>query len=307
MQAQLNEILVAQSSAGKRLIVVIDETQNLNYSVLEAVRMLSNFETASNKLMQIILTGQPQLAEKLKFPDLLQLRQRISIFGKLEPLSAIETRSYIHHRLRIAGYDSREPLFTAAALELIARYSEGLPRNINNICFNALSLGYALERRAIDTEIIKEVIADLGMIRREAPMEAREVVFYEKRRPVEIARPTVKPKRSTFQLPFKTAVAWVFLLALAWLAFQTSFADDSPRAASTANPPVLALRSHTRLIEAQEGQSLYQICAQTFGGCRPAMLREIVTINSTIHDPNHIKPGQKLSVPIPVPASAKGN
>lgn len=210
MQSQLNEILVAQSSAGKRLILVIDEAQNLNYSVLEAVRMLSNFETASNKLMQIILTGQPQLAEKLKFPDLLQLRQRISIFGKLQPLSAIEIRSYIHHRLRIAGYDSREPLFTAAALELIARYSEGLPRNINNICFNALSLGYALERKAIDAEIIKEVIADLGMIRREAPVEAREVVFYEKRRPVEIARPTVKPKRSTFELPFKTAVALVF-------------------------------------------------------------------------------------------------
>jgi hypothetical protein len=222
--------------------------------------------------------------------------------------------------LRIAGYDSGEPLFTASALKLIARHSEGMPRNINNICFNALSLGYALERRTIDSEIITEVIADLGMIRRDAPVEDRDVVFYEKPRPREIVRPTVTPKRPTFQLPSKTAIAWVFLLALAWLALQTSFADDPARASSIENrsapvmriqksekPPVQVPRPQTRLIEVHEGESLYKICARSFGVCRPTMLGDILRINSSIHNPNHIETGQNISVPVSVTTSAKDN
>src|SRR6201996_6699006 len=163
MQITLKDLLGEQYRAGRKVVLVIDEAQNLDDSVLELVRMLSNFETASDKLIQIILAGQPQLAENIGSPELVQLRQRVSIFAKLSPFTADETTQYIAHRLRIAGYSSDMPLFTRDALALITQASEGLPRNINNLCFNALSLGAALEQKPIDREIIRQVTADLDI------------------------------------------------------------------------------------------------------------------------------------------------
>jgi general secretion pathway protein A len=163
LQAKLNEVLLEQSRSGKRLILVIDEAQNLDGSVFELVRMLSNFETSRDKLMQIILSGQPQLADKLASPSLEQLRQRVSIIAQLKPFSVEDTKLYVQHRLRVAGYKVETPLFTDSALVLIATLSEGIPRNINNLCFNALSLGCALRRRTIDTEIVVEVLGDLDL------------------------------------------------------------------------------------------------------------------------------------------------
>ena len=163
MHSQLNECLLTESRRGKRLVVVIDEAQNLSDSVLELLRMLSNFETPYEKLMQIILAGQPQLAEKLASPNLVQLRQRISIVARLKTFTLQETNLYVGHRLLVAGYDFRALLFTPRAGAMIAEHSEGIPRNINNICFNALSLGCALKRKPIDEEIIREVLDDLDV------------------------------------------------------------------------------------------------------------------------------------------------
>jgi general secretion pathway protein A len=163
MQIRLRDLLTEQYRLGKRVVVVIDEAQNLDDSVLELVRMLSNFETARDKLIQIILAGQPQLADNIGSPELLQLRQRISIFSHLQPFTPEETTLYILHRLRVAGYNSDMPLFTKDALALIALYSEGLPRNINNLCFNALALGSALQQKPIDREVIRQVIGDLDL------------------------------------------------------------------------------------------------------------------------------------------------
>ena len=176
MQIRLRDLLTEQYRLGKRVVVVIDEAQNLDDSVLEMVRMLSNFETARDKLIQIILAGQPQLAENIGSPELLQLRQRISIFARLQPFTAEETTPYILHRLRVAGYNSEMPLFTKDALALIALCSEGLPRNINNVCFNALSLGSALQQKPIDREVIRQVIGDLDPRRKRAsvPQKAEE-------------------------------------------------------------------------------------------------------------------------------------
>jgi general secretion pathway protein A len=165
MQFKLNELLVEQARLGKRVVVVIDEAQSLDDSVLELVRMLSNFETSREKLIQIILSGQPQLAEKIASPELVQLRQRISMFACLDPFSSEATELYINHRLRAAGYDSGSPLFTKEALALIFQYSEGIPRNINNLCFNSLSLGCALKRQPIDGDIVREVVGDLDLDR----------------------------------------------------------------------------------------------------------------------------------------------
>ncbi|MGB8724027.1 MAG: AAA family ATPase [Terriglobales bacterium] len=161
MQEQLNDVLLAEARQGRRVVVVIDEAQNLKDSALELVRMLSNFETTNDKLMQIILAGQPQLREKLASPHLLQLRQRMSIFARLHPFSVEETHLYVRHRLRVAGYDFKIPLFTPQAGALIAKYSEGIPRNINNICFNALSLGCVLKQKSIQEEVVRESLDDL--------------------------------------------------------------------------------------------------------------------------------------------------
>ena len=162
LHEQFNKMLLAESRAGRRFIVVIDEAQNLDASVLETVRLLSDFETPQAKLLQIILSGQPELADKLASPHLAQLRQRVSMLNRLVPLSVEESGKYIVHRLRVAGYLGG-PLFDAHALEAIAQFSAGIPRNINNCCFNALSLGFALGRKVVDLSVVAEVIHDLDI------------------------------------------------------------------------------------------------------------------------------------------------
>jgi general secretion pathway protein A len=164
MHEEFNRRLLQEARAGNRFIVVIDEAQNLEPSVLETVRLLSDFETPRAKLMHIILAGQPELADKLASPGLSQLRQRVSIVHGLVPLSAGEIKNYIEHRLRIAGYEG-DPLFTPEVYEDIARFTEGIPRNINNFCFNALSLTCALQKKVVDSAAVKEVISDLDISR----------------------------------------------------------------------------------------------------------------------------------------------
>ena len=144
------------------IVIVIDEAQDLSNDVLELVRLISNFETPRAKLLQIVLSGQPQLATKLAHPDLLQLRQRLSIIRGLQPFSAAHTAQYIEHRLKIAGR-SGASMFSRRATEDIARLSGGVPRLINNICFNALSVGFASRLQFIDIAQVREGAADLGL------------------------------------------------------------------------------------------------------------------------------------------------
>jgi general secretion pathway protein A len=164
LQSRLNQVLIEELQARRKFVLVVDEAQNLEDSALEFARMLSNFETPREKLMHIILAGQPQLAEKLARPSMVQLRQRISMFVRLRPLGVAETGHYIDHRLRVAGY-SGDALFNRGAVSAVASLSGGTPRNINNICFNALSLGYAAGKRVIDSDIVREVVADLDLER----------------------------------------------------------------------------------------------------------------------------------------------
>ncbi len=162
MHDEFNKRLLQGARAGNRMIVVIDEAQNLQPEVLETVRLLSDFETPQAKLMQIILAGQPELADKLASPELAQLLQRISIVHGLKPLPSWEIKNYIEHRLRVAGYQG-SPLFTAEAYETIAQFTEGIPRNVNNFCFHALSLACALRKRVVDSEVVNEVVHDLDI------------------------------------------------------------------------------------------------------------------------------------------------
>jgi TonB family protein len=162
MHEQLKEVLLGEAKIGRHFVVFIDEAQILTDSTLEAVRLLSNFETPRAKLMQIVLVGQPQLQEKLAQPALAQLRQRISIVSRLEPFTHEESSAYIDHRLQIAGYKGGR-LFTPEARAMIAAWSGGVPRKINNLCFNALTLGYALGRAEIDLPVVQEAANDFEM------------------------------------------------------------------------------------------------------------------------------------------------
>jgi general secretion pathway protein A len=162
MHEEFNKMLLQEARAGRRFIIVVDEAQNLDASVLETVRLLSDFETPRAKLLQIILAGQPELADKLASRHMAQLRQRVSLLNRLVPLSVDETRKYIDHRLRVAGYAGPVP-FTPEALVAIARFTEGIPRNINNFCFNVLSLSCALRQRVADLALVEEVINDLDI------------------------------------------------------------------------------------------------------------------------------------------------
>jgi type II secretory pathway predicted ATPase ExeA len=164
MHERLNQVLIRDAEAGLHFVLVIDEAQNLDETVLESVRLLSDFETPRTKLMQIVLAGQPQLADKLARPELAQLRQRVSILSRIEPLSSEEINRYIEHRLKVAGHSGGSP-FEPDALALIAAESRGIPRTINNLCFNALTLGYALKKKTVDSSIVKEVLSDLELDR----------------------------------------------------------------------------------------------------------------------------------------------
>jgi len=153
----LNTFLIDCHAKGKGpVIIVIDEAQNLSDQLLEEIRLLLNLETAKEKLLQIVLSGQPELWERLKAPHLRQLRQRISFRHTIEPLDKKETEGYIKERLKKAG--GSEDTFTARAISEIYKYSKGIPRLINIICCNALITGYALDKKVIDPKVIKEVI-----------------------------------------------------------------------------------------------------------------------------------------------------
>src|SRR5579872_356578 len=183
LQRQLGEVLIAEAKAERRIVVAIDEAQNLDDQLLETVRTLSNFETPQEKLLQIILVGQPQLADKLAAPQLEQLRQRISIVTHFPPLGSQDVPKYIDHRLLVAGYKGPS-LFTPAALRLIVTYSKGVPRNINNLCFQALSLGYAQNRKKIDDAMMAEVIADLSLESLGTDSQRQAASFTAKKREV---------------------------------------------------------------------------------------------------------------------------
>ncbi len=162
MHLRLNEALAREAETGRRCVVVIDEAQDLDPSVLETVRLLSNFETPRSKLLQIILAGQPALADRLSEERLKQLRQRLSSVSTLRPLQPPEVGRYIAHRLQIAGYNGA-PLFEAGAEAAIAEYSGGVPRNINNICFNSLSICRLEGRKQVNREIVQQVVSDLEL------------------------------------------------------------------------------------------------------------------------------------------------
>lgn len=156
----LNEFLLGQLKEGCNVAVIIDEAQDLNASVLEQIRLLSNLETDQHKLLQIVLCGQPELKQRLAAPELRQLRQRITVRYHLFPLTEDEMRQYIEHRLKMAGGDGRV-VFKPDAVRRVYAYSKGIPRLTNAVCDVALLAGYVAGMRDIDAACIRRAILQL--------------------------------------------------------------------------------------------------------------------------------------------------
>jgi type II secretory pathway predicted ATPase ExeA len=161
MLLQLNRWLIDRFRNQDLCAIVVDEAQNLSYELLEEIRLLTNLETSSEKLVQIVLSGQPELEEKLRDPSVRQLRQRISMWCRTYPLSSEETEAYITERLRIAG--ARQPVLTPEAIQLVHRYSKGIPRLINLICEQALISAYVEQVKPIPGRIVESVGTELDL------------------------------------------------------------------------------------------------------------------------------------------------
>ncbi len=156
----LNRFLLAQKADGGRAVIIVDEAQNLDPEVLEQLRLLSNLETETEKLLQIILLGQPELRELLDRPDLRQLSQRVAIRWQLDPLDRHETRKYVQHRIRVAGGD--EKLFDTRALDLLHDHSGGIPRLVNILAHRSMLVAFTNGRPSIGADEVTAAASELG-------------------------------------------------------------------------------------------------------------------------------------------------
>lgn len=157
---ELNEFLIDQYAAGQQPVIIVDEAQNLTPAILEEIRMLSNLETDDAKLLQIILVGQPELRDHLAGAEMLQFRQRINVNCQLSPLSRVETENYVLHRLEVAG-NRNAAIFSTEALDVVYKYSRGIPRLVNIICGFLMLSAFAEQTTVIDGKMAREIVGDL--------------------------------------------------------------------------------------------------------------------------------------------------
>jgi len=207
---RLNTFAIKQLPWGGNVAFIVDEAQNLDSRSMENLRLLSNLETHKHKLVQIVLSGQPELDAKLHDPKLRQLAQRISLKRYITPLSEKETYEYIQHRLTVAHYEGSS-LFNGKAQKLIWHYSGGVPRNINILCDNALLIGYGLKNKKINEAIVKEAITDLRWSPYAGTIDTPAAI------PVEVVAPHLQAKASShsrFALTATLLLAACFLLAV---------------------------------------------------------------------------------------------
>jgi type II secretory pathway predicted ATPase ExeA len=161
MLLQLNRWLIERFRMEETCVVVIDEAQNLSWDLLEEIRLLTNLETSSEKLLQIVLSGQPELEEKLRHPSVRQLRQRVALWCRTQPLTESQTHAYVAERLRLAG--ATRPIFMPEALDLIYRYSHGIPRVINLLCEHSLIVAFVEQVQEVSAELVEGVAAELEL------------------------------------------------------------------------------------------------------------------------------------------------
>jgi len=223
---RLNHFAIEQLGKGGNVALIVDEAQNLGHRTMENLRLLSNLETHKLKLIQIILSGQPELDAKLNDPELRQLAQRISLKRYITPLSEAETYEYIQHRLAIAGYEGAS-LFDRKAQQLIWQYSGGIPRKINILCDNAFLIAYGLKRRKIKEDVMAEAIKDLTW----SPFSGK----IEPPRPFSIDAYTSQLWKRAFRLTLARAACIILAAGVLFaIGFQIGKKDFRPQAGSDA-------------------------------------------------------------------------
>lgn len=340
MHGMLNRLLEEEMKVGRRLVLVIDEAQNLNEKSLETIRLLSNFETPWAKLMHIVVAGQPELGERLARPSMAQLRQRISLFVRLRPFTSEESSAYIDHRLWVAGYSGPQ-LITPEARSLLCKHSGGIPRNVNNLCFAAMSLAYAEGARQVDARMVREVVADLEL---DAAGPTREAVpAYLGSTLLNATRQEQSRKLTRFVPVAATALAAAFLagmLAMPWnswrsrphgqplkppVAAATASASTATSSSSTTaettvvaqaneasrpkpshpstSAPVHSTAAQFITITVPPRADLRQLSLQYLGKYDVPTLVEICALNPQIADPSRLQAGQRLRFPVPAPAT----
>ncbi len=275
LHAKLNMLLVAEAGRGKRVVLVVDEAQNLNASVLETIRLLSNFQTPSHKLIQIVLSGTTELSLRLSSPESLQLRDRISSALTLRPLSESEVREYVKHRMKIAGHQGMFP-FTPGALDMIASASGGIPRRINSLCFRAMAFGHATRCRHIDESVMGRFVPG------HAVTEAEPL------------RPIVLKKRRVSGTRIAGSVS------LAVLATSLSFSPRPPQPAPARSPVAAAVSSSPEYLTVTVGrnETLGQLSRKHLGRDLDAgTINEILRLNPGIRNPNVIRYGARIRIP----------
>ena len=159
----LSNFLISRGSKKETTVLIVDEAHHLSADILEEVRLLTNLETNEDKLLQVVLVGQPELDEKLDSAGLRQLKQRIALRAQLDPLDGIETKGYIERRLQIAGSSQANTLFSEQAIAAVHRHSRGFPRLINTICENALITAYGRQMRSVTPGIIEDVAKEFRL------------------------------------------------------------------------------------------------------------------------------------------------
>ncbi len=188
----LNQYLIDKLAAGERVLLIVDEAQNLSAEMLEEIRLLSNLETPTSKLIQIMLVGQPELQELVDQPQLRQLRQRIALRHHLRPFDEWEMADYVNGRLSKAGYTGRG-LFKRKAIRELHQLTGGTPRMINNICDSALLIGYVRQEASLGSDVVREAASDLGLI--EKAGSNREEDTYGGKSPVKRRRRLLRFRR----------------------------------------------------------------------------------------------------------------
>jgi general secretion pathway protein A len=325
---ELNAYLVEQLKNGYVVCLLIDEAQSLSDESLEGLTLLSNFETNHEKLLQIVLMGQPELKGKLDRPHLRQLKQRIAIHCEITPLEAQEIGSYIDFRLRAAGYEG-EDIFHPEAVRQIAFYSKGIPRLINALCDNALLIAFAASRRTVSADLIIEAARDLRLASdaknsaEPAPSHGRDQAFAAEAARWKTHRNSGRKGRLGTGLFFALAVVVVVaalsdpqgLATMAGrilnvLAPQQSSERPAEPGRETARPKIqvevasaeakktdAGSKPGSELIVIQYGSTIYEIAIAKYGTHAVLGMDLIKEFNPAIINLNSVAAGQKLLVP----------
>ena len=321
---RLHQVLIEEYKQGRNVALIVDEAQHMPIETLEHLRMLSNLETSTQKLIQIVLVGQPEFDAKLNDHALRQLKQRLVIRGTISPLTDEESRDYIIHRLaKVVMVD--EPIFTKGALREIIKHAQGTPRVINVLCTNALIQGYGYRKRRIATKIIKEVIADytgkkpqrlwrswmalagstvlLAVLFWFSPYQEVVLSHINLTKVMQFMTPSVASRMS---LPQETPAA--VRESLLPVSSSTPALPEQPPKLAVSPPspetsePAPAVPVTVRTVK--RGDLIARVALEVYGSSNSAVLDWIRKNNPQLRDLNRVEVGMQLTLP-PLPAGIR--